>query len=533
MAGSAVAVPAVLAGPILQRLTPTSATVLLATSNALKFNQLAAEVWDPLPDGLSGYLPAPDPAAGLAGGLRTPYNVESRPIGSELHLHRIILDAERGGWPGNRALAYRVAPTGTDWLPPPGGSQLLPGDPDAIRARGAPPRPRTAFPHAWFALDPLGLRWSVLSLHAKAPSLWVEAETYVARLARGSQPRNPGAPNPRGANVGAGRPTTALAFAVDAIPSDAIAVALLAQRIARDIETNLATALCGYLLALSPDLWDFVAALQTATGSAAPPAHATSTVTRDRAAALARIAAHVPLYGIPAWVFSQPGVSANERTAAIRAFALSFGWGNAGQDPVPPNVGDFTGGTQYLTGAPPSLSVSFYVPDWFPHPLESAAPDTRVFPFFAAATPSPVLPLAPPVGYTPPKLGAYDNFFVLSASATGYAASPSDQVEDGDRPRQRDPHAFPLSNSDRTFGHPRCTCRRGTNGKGDHVERGAAEIRGRRARAHVRCRAYLLRAHERDHRSEAGVSTCAFYRRVSWSQFVASTYRPSRVAQGH
>ena len=133
MAGSAVALPTVLAGPILQRITPTRATLFLATSAALTFNKLAAEVWDPLPDGLSGYLAAPDPVAGLAGGLRTPYNVETRAIGKELFIHRIVLDAESGGWPGNRALAYRVAPTGTDWLPPPGGSHALPRDPDVVR----------------------------------------------------------------------------------------------------------------------------------------------------------------------------------------------------------------------------------------------------------------------------------------------------------------------------------------------------------------------------------------------------------------
>src|SRR5690348_111974 len=113
MAGSVVALPAVLAGPILQRVTPTTATLFLATPSALKFGKLAAEVWDPLPDGVSGYLPAPNPVAGLAGGLRTPSRVESRAVGKELHLHRIELDANNGGWPRNRALAYRVAPAGT------------------------------------------------------------------------------------------------------------------------------------------------------------------------------------------------------------------------------------------------------------------------------------------------------------------------------------------------------------------------------------------------------------------------------------
>jgi hypothetical protein len=175
-----------------------------------------------------------------------------------------------------------------------------------------------------------------------------------------------------------------------------------------------------------------------------PPANA---VNLERATALAKIGAHVPLYGIPSVLFGISGFGA--ALAAERAFAACFLWGNAGENPVNPDFGDLSETTQYITGEPPYVPVFFSVPDKLPHPRDGQPPPGRVFPFLAVAAPTPVLPIAPPARFQRPELGSYDNLFALGLDAHAYLAVPNRQVDEaGPQNRQertnlrRDPRAY-------------------------------------------------------------------------------------------
>src|ERR1041384_4524195 len=106
MAGQAgVVVPDILAGPILQRVTPKSAVVWMVTSTALDARKVRAEVWDPLPDGVQGFTPEPTAAAPVVGQINQPADVEFRKMAPRVWVYRIRITANGRGRPASRAFS--------------------------------------------------------------------------------------------------------------------------------------------------------------------------------------------------------------------------------------------------------------------------------------------------------------------------------------------------------------------------------------------------------------------------------------------
>src|SRR5205823_3800037 len=118
-------------------------------------------------------------------------------------------------------------------------------------------------------------------------------------------------------------------------------------------------------LAISPALWDF--------GNSAPPSRVppqgappANPLNRQNVVALSKIAAHVPLYGLPSGLFQITGTV--EKLIATKAFAQCFLWGNQSEALADPDVGHPEADTDYTTGEPPNVRVLFSVPDTLSHP---------------------------------------------------------------------------------------------------------------------------------------------------------------------
>src|SRR5437879_8712181 len=106
MAGQAgVVVPEILAGPILQRVTPKGAVLWMVTSSALDPKKVRAEVWDPLPEGVQGFISEPTAVAPIVGQINQPADVEFRKIAPSVWVYRIRITANGAAWPAYRALA--------------------------------------------------------------------------------------------------------------------------------------------------------------------------------------------------------------------------------------------------------------------------------------------------------------------------------------------------------------------------------------------------------------------------------------------
>jgi N-acetylmuramoyl-L-alanine amidase len=423
MAGQdAVAPPEVLAGPILQRVTAATATVWMVTTFAIDPRKVRAEVWDPLPDALRGFISEPSAALGLSGAIDQPAHVEFRKAAPNVWVYRIRLTASRQGWPPNRALAYRIAPRGQDWLKPADGVEPLPGN-----RRPDPRSPGNTFEYPWFSVDPTERQWCVLSLAGESPPTWTEAERYLNRLCLGTPPARPPAINPARDNVPSGRPTTALLFQADAVPQDFETLERLKWELGRAFSSaDLGSHFLSLCLAVSPGLWDYA--------QAAPPSGVTppsqlppNPLTRAATVALSKIAAHVPLYGLPSALFQITG--AVEKWVATEAFGSCFLWGNQDEDWVAPAVPEADEDTAYSAGEPPHVRVLFSVPGQIDAPIQTLG-SNRVFPAVVVAAPSPVLPLVPPAGFNPPRLGALDNVFALSADTFSSLNVPAKQIDE-------------------------------------------------------------------------------------------------------
>src|SRR5713101_2053094 len=99
MAGEAgVATPEILAGPILQRITPSSAVVWIVTSVVLDPKKVRGEVWDPLPPGLRGFISEPNPALPTVGSIDVPADVEVRKAAPKVWVYRVRLRARQDDW---------------------------------------------------------------------------------------------------------------------------------------------------------------------------------------------------------------------------------------------------------------------------------------------------------------------------------------------------------------------------------------------------------------------------------------------------
>jgi N-acetylmuramoyl-L-alanine amidase len=429
-----VGIPEILAGPILQRVTPKCAVVWMVTSAALDQRKVRAEVWDPLPDGFQGFISEPSIQAPVAGSIDLPTDVDFRKAAPKVWVYRIRITATSAGWPANRALAYRIAPHGRDWLRPSDGVELLPGGPGP-----APQSPGKTFAYPWFSIDPTGRQWAVLALAGGAPPSWIEAETYLRRLSRGASQLAANATNSRKPNVPAGRPTTALLFSADAIPQDEEILERIKWEIGRDFSSHdFGEHFLAKCLAVSPALWDFSVSAPPSgvTLSATPSTHP---ITRQSVVALSKIAAHVPLYGLPSELFQITGTV--DRLVANEAFATCFLWGNQNDNLVNPALPEAKEETAYSTGEPPHVRVLFKVPDKLEHPDANPGAN-QVFPSLTIATPQPVLPNPRPPGFALPELGAIDNLFALSTDDYAYLNVPDRQIDEKARMTDRERAAY-------------------------------------------------------------------------------------------
>src|ERR1051326_8903820 len=179
-------------------------------------------------------------------------------------------------------------------------------------------------------------------------------------------------------------------------------------------------------LVVSPALWDFSLSLPPSGVAAVanPPAHP---LTRPSIAALARIAAHVPLYGLPKNLFQITGFV--PRLVANRAFASCYLWGNQNESLGNDDLPEVTEQINYFIDEAPSVRILFQVPTEIRHPEERAGTN-RVFPFLVVATPNPVLPNPQPPGFRAPDLGAIDNLFALSPDDFNYLNVPDGQIDE-------------------------------------------------------------------------------------------------------
>jgi N-acetyl-anhydromuramyl-L-alanine amidase AmpD len=179
-------------------------------------------------------------------------------------------------------------------------------------------------------------------------------------------------------------------------------------------------------LVVSPALWDFSLSLPPSGVAAVanPPAHP---LTRPSIAALARIAAHVPLYGLPKNLFQITGFV--PRLVANRAFASCYLWGNQNESLGNDDLPEVTEQINYSIDEAPSVRILFQVPTEIRHPEERAGTN-RVFPFLVVATPNPVLPNPQPPGFRAPDLGAIDNLFALSPDDFNYLNVPDGQIDE-------------------------------------------------------------------------------------------------------